>query len=394
MKTANPGIILGLSPTGLYAARELSAAGIKLWGIDKEFGPAAWSKAFRAEEGFGCSIISDVKALLDSLIEFSQTQSHKPVIIPTSDYFIEFVLLHYAELSQYCYLASGYAGKASTFLDKMKFSNLCIEHGIDAPKVYLFDSKADLQHIVSELSFPCILKPQFIHLAKHYLKGKKVVVVNSEQDLLNVADGLPQETGAWFVQEVIPGTESNITLLAGYRSRQGEVISFTARKVRQYPPGFGSASLVVSERCEETRALSIQLVEALGFQGIFGAEFKRDPRDNKLKVIEINPRPTLWFHISRVSGVAIAQTAYFDLVGETYETPTPQNNQVLWRYYLKDLYSKMFYKTQPEFVFAAPDIKPTYRGYKQCFPVFDVVDPKPMLAEFYVFFRKLLKRVF
>ena len=197
------------------------------------------------------------------------------------------------------------------------------------------------------------------------------------------------------MQEIIPGPESAITLFGGYvdRSSQPRQV-FSARKLRQYPPGFGSASLVSSERCADTEEKTLAFLEQIGFQGVCGAEFKRDPRDGVLKIIEINPRPTLWFQISHDAGKQIVAALLADLSRDKMPDEQPQNAAVLWRYALKDAFSALFYLRGPrEFVLPKPEVRPAAPASKRSWPVFAFDDPRPALYEPLGYLRKLVERL-
>ncbi len=385
-------IVLGLSPTGLYVARELGNKNVPLLGIDKDIGCASYSKYFK--NSLGCWLVKETDKLLDKLIGFAKEQSLKPVLLPTSDYYIEFLIKHFKVLSVHFHLCESYCDTAEVLLDKVRFHRLCVNYNIDVPGVWFINNINDLKGIVNNLSYPCILKPAMIHLIKDFMKGQKVFIANDEQSLVDFLKTSPENSGAWLVQEIIPGPESTITLLAGYASQSnaGQEI-FTARKLRQYPPGFGSASTVISEGCEETQAITLQLIKALQFKGIYGAEFKRDPRDQRLKIIEINPRPTLWFYLSHKSAKRVVETLYCDLAGLPLPETGAQINGVVWKYWFKDTYSAWFYRWNKHFIFSKPDLLAGGIHKAHCWPVFSWSDPLPVLGEIFMYLKKAWQRL-
>jgi D-aspartate ligase len=198
-----------------------------------------------------------------------------------------------------------------------------------------------------------------------------------------------------LLQEIVPGPESAITLHATYVDRSGAFCQpISARKLRQYPPGFGSASLVVSEPQDEARDLARRLLGALDYRGIAAAEFKRDPRDGRLKAIEINARPSLWFALATGAGQRLTLAAYPDLAGTGQSLPeTAQTDGVVWRYALKDMYSTLFYRLRPGFVLPAPDITVAGGVRARAYPVFATDDWRPMVAEWGHFVRKAISRM-
>lgn len=316
------------------------------------------------------------------------------VLLPTSDLFIEFVARLGAGAEPGFRFFDGYRAIASQLLDKARFHALCLKHGMPAPGIWHAPDNDALRDLVGMVPFPCILKPVLIHRAKSHLRGKKVLLARSATEYTSHVDALPPDLGGWLVQEIIPGEESRITLFAGALDRQGGLKqAFTARKLRQYPPGFGSASLVSSEACPETLELSARFLAKIGFQGVCGAEFKRDPRDGQLKIIEINPRPTLWFQAAHDAGKRPVQAAVADLMGVAAPADRPQNGSVRWRYALKDAASALYYRRHGRsFVFPAPAVGRAQPGTRSSWAVFSAEDPMPAFVEPLGFLRKAWSR--
>jgi D-aspartate ligase len=387
-------VVLGLSPTGLYSIRELSRAGFPVLGVSGGRGCAATSKFLTHPDRSWR--ISDGIELVGKLIAAGSKETLRPILLPTSDRYIEFIADHYVELAEVFTLQKSYSPDyVFNLLEKGLFYKLCAEHGIPAPGIWYPETQAELCDLADVLPFPCILKPKLIHLAVTFLKGKKVLLVKNREEYLLIIKSLPDDLGGWVIQEVIPGPESNILLLAGYFDCNSDPIEiFTARKLRQYPPGFGSASLVQSETNLEILESSIGFLKKIGFQGVCGTEFKSDPRDGKLKIIEINPRPTLWFQLSHASGKRVVETACRDFAGLPFEMSSPQVDGVLWRYALKDISSKLFYLLKGKgFVFPSPEIPVKLGRNGRTWAVYDQDDTSPIYAEPLNYLRKFFARM-
>lgn len=117
---------------------------------------------------------------------------------------------------------------------------------------------------------------------------------------------------------------------------------FVGRKLRQYPPHFGSASLAESRWNEKVARASIDFLRATRFRGICGTEYKRDPRDGRYKMVEVNARLTLWMALTGASGIDLPLLAYQDLTDEQVEVCT-QSDGVRWSYFIRDLQSSAHY---------------------------------------------------
>lgn len=387
-------VVLGLSPTGLYAVRELSRAGFPIFGVADQTNCGSSSRFLTHPERRW--LIKEDKTLVEKLLQLARQEDLHPILLPTSDKYIEFIANNYTVLNEHFIIQPSYSPEyVFDLLEKGRFYQLCEQHGLDAPGIWYPLSKAELITLADQIPFPCILKPKLIHLAVKYLKGKKVLLANSQDEYVQFVNALPEGLGGWVVQEVIPGPESNILLLAGYFNDDSEPVeTFTARKLRQHPPGFGSASLVQSETNVDIFELSCRFLKQIAYKGICGTEFKLDPRDEKLKVIEINPRPTLWFHLSHAAGKRVVETACRDLAGLTVAATAHQVDGIAWHYAFKDLYSQLFYIARGRhFVFPAPDIPDDLGRSGRTWAVYDSDDQWPAWTEPINYMKKLYSRI-
>lgn len=385
-------VVLGASPTGLYALREAAAAGYRVAIADTVTGCAFRSRHIRAANRRFRGRLKELERWLKAL---ASNASEQPVLVPTNDMFLEFIVERYQALVSLFRLPASSAELANQLLDKKRFHELCQENRIATAGVWSVDHARSLPALADKVPFPCLLKPTLIHHAREFLKGRKVLVAKTQEEFVELAESVPEDTGGWLVQEIIPGPESAITLFGGYIDSSGRPRQvFSARKLRQYPPGFGSASLVASQPCAETEARSLAFLDQMGFKGVCGVEFKRDPRDGLLKIIEINARPTLWFQIAHDAGKQIVSAMLADLMGRESPDDRRQDPNVLWRYALKDAYSALFYmRRRHDFVLPGPDVSMAKTMQKRSWPTFSFDDPRPALYEPFGYLRKLWARL-
>jgi predicted ATP-grasp superfamily ATP-dependent carboligase len=255
--------------------------------------------------------------------------------------------------------------------------------------------RSDIRGLSAALEFPVLIKPSRVHDIKTEMRGRKGWVARDAADYADVVASIPDHAGTLLVQEIVPGPESEITLFTAYFDQEGRAHqSFTCRKLRQYPPGFGSASLVVSEEEPETREIAEQFLAKIGYRGIAGVELKRDPRTGVRKMIEINPRPSLWFSASTESGKTITLSAYRDLACYGARQPeTSQRNGVVWTYPLKDCYSAMFYRLKKDFILPPPNISAARGGNFRVSPVSVPGDRGPGVLELKNYIGKAVRRL-
>lgn len=385
-----PAVVLGLSPTGLYAIRELGAAGIPVIGVGAERQAGAASRFLH-----DLIIEPDEQKRLDRLLERCARHSDKAFLVPTSDQDLEFIFRNRQDLAQHCVFPDSYAdGLAERILTKADFYRLCAEHGVAYPSLHEVQ-RSDILGLSASLEFPVLIKPSRVHDIKTEMRGRKGWVARDNADYADLIASIPDHAGTLLVQEIVPGPESEITLFTAYFDQEGRAHqSFTCRKLRQYPPGFGSASLVVSEDEPETREIAERFLAKIGYRGIAGVELKRDPRTGVRKMIEINPRPSLWFSASTASGKTITLAAYKDLAGCGARQPeTDQRNGVVWKYPLKDSYSAMFYRLKKDFILPPPNTSAAKVSNFRVSPVSVPGDRGPGALELMNYIRKAVRRL-
>jgi predicted ATP-grasp superfamily ATP-dependent carboligase len=351
MKTnyRHPAIVLAMTATGLAAARSLNRAGVAVYGVDRKPWELGHHSAEVRRPPFAFE--ADGEKLADRIVEWARHQDAPPVLIPADDPYCDFLAAHHQRLREACILPEGYRPEmASAFVDKQVFYRRCLELGVDLPRTLFPADLGQLESEIGDLRYPAILKPAHSHLWRKRFHGRKVLEVGSQEELLRTFDGLGDLQTGMTVQEVIPGPEREIFVCGCYfRVDSRPQALFTARKTRQYPPGFGSGSLMCSEWQPDVARLSAELIAALGYSGICGTEYKPDPRDQRWKLIEVNPRPTLWFALCRAAGCDVVLHAYLDLIGKSPQAQIGrQNDGVRWQYTARDLISLGHYLRRGE----------------------------------------------
>lgn len=385
-------VVLGLSPTGLYAARELSTLGVEVLGVARGPQCGAVSRALSHRDG-AWRVDSDAD-LLARLRELEDRDPRRFFIIPADDLSIEFLMTHGTSLGDRFLYQSSYSTPATrNLLDKRRFARVCEQAGVPAPRSWSGPPSEVLSHTAA-FSFPLVLKPGMIHQVASFMAGRKLLLVQDREEMAATVDSIPEDSGGWVVQELVPGPESRIVMVAGHRRLDGELQEVvTARKLRQYPPGFGSASLVRTDTVEDVVNLTARLLEAAGYKGIFASEFKYDERDGCFKVLEINARPSLWFNITRHAGARIVGSVFAEVTGTPLPPTDRVTGEVRWQYGLKDLYSRMSYAFgRGGHALPPPGVPRPSSDYRRCWAVAEKGDWLPVLMELYSYALKALRR--
>jgi predicted ATP-grasp superfamily ATP-dependent carboligase len=151
------------------------------------------------------------------------------------------------------------------------------------------------------------------------------------------------------MQEWVIGDETSLYSCNCYFNKLGKpLVTFVARKLRQWPPITGESSLGEEVRNDFVLEETVKLFEGIGYYGLGYVEFKKDDRSGEHFIIEPNiGRPTGRSSIAEAGGVELLYTMYCDVVG----LPLPENRiqkytGVKWLGIRRDLQSAFFYWRQ------------------------------------------------
>jgi D-aspartate ligase len=133
------------------------------------------------------------------------------------------------------------------------------------------------------------------------------------------------------VQEWIPGGDETLYTLGSYVAADGTPLGlFTGRKLRQTPRAVGTARVAEALWDDDVAEQGLAVLRRLRLWGISQVEFKRDPRDGTLKLIEVNPRLWEWHGLAVASGVDLPLLAYRDAMGENVAPVQMRRERLRW----------------------------------------------------------------
>lgn len=376
-------IILGLSATAKYVARECHLAEIECIGVDKSKGPSFYSKYFSETHVLPESFFS---GFLRKLLEHT-TSTY--LVCPTSDEWIDFIASSETLFRQERLKTSpGYFnGSYSDLGDKKRLQKLCLEIGVAYPKSIVHTCSIKEEAVpINNLNFPLFCKPTNRSGLADIMKGRKGWIVEKESQLHELIKN-PKLSGIeLIIQEIISGPESNIKVLgtvAGTLAPNSE-----GAKVRQFPPSFGSASLVVSDPNPELEEIAKKLVEKSGFDGYFALEAKYCSDKKQLIVIEVNPRPSLWFSATTASNTDLLKYWVNSLITTNLEPKKIDiTTPVIWKYLYKDWVAACIQKKDRKKINWSFPERAT-----MTYSLWDLNDPLPFFYDLWVGLSKWFRR--
>jgi|TARA_B100001057_G_scaffold499111_1_gene608576 predicted ATP-grasp superfamily ATP-dependent carboligase len=312
-----PAWIFGSSINTLSFVRSLGRRGIPCVVLDRlpmigaesrftHFVPISLSD-LSSEEGIAC------------LRHAAKSSTSKPVIFATSDEHNEFLARHGGKLEEHCRFLVPRPETIDLVLNKREQYTIAEKIGVPLPLSLYPESLEDIVSYKDRMRFPCIIKPCMAHVGRQLLGGKKVRVVETYDDLKKQWGLLGSRSSEFMIQEIIPGGDSDLFgYLALWSHDCQEIAWVTKQKLRQNPPEYGDGALQKTVICEEARELSKRLLKELGYQGFVGVEFKKDPRDGRLKLMEINPRTVSGNQLAISSNIDFPYIAYNYLTDPEY----------------------------------------------------------------------------
>jgi len=321
---------------GSAAVRSLARANIPIIGLAQSATDSLYYSRY-CNAVYCSDIRRDEEGFLRTLIELGRKFKVKPVLFLVDDPEIISALRHRTELEQYYYLPSAPWGTIKNIIDKGKLYRFCQNHDLPIPRTWTVNSDAELERVKDELIFPCLIKPTLSDEFKKYFgyKAKSFTEFTPLQEMFQTTQRLGLEV---VIQEEISGSANQLYTYGCYADKDANIIaSFTGRKLRQFPPVFGTCRLGESINDAELAELGAKFIKAVNYSGIAQVEFKKDP-SGQLRLIEINCRCWKWDYLATVCGANLYFAAYRDVLGLPPLPITMTRPGIKWTSLLDDLY--------------------------------------------------------
>jgi predicted ATP-grasp superfamily ATP-dependent carboligase len=298
------------------------------------------------------------------------------LLVPASDEAVVALSRNRARLARHYVVAAPAWDVVRTFIEKRRTYEVAEAAGVPAPATAVPRSLEEARSAAARIGFPLLLKPSQSHLFYERFRRKMVVVPSMRE--LTARFGEAQAAGLEvLVQEIVPGPDTEVVNYNAYFWEGRPLVEFTARQIRKAPPHFGSPRVVRSERVEGVLGPGRAMLRAIGLDGFACSEFKRDPRDGRYKIVDVNGRHNLSGLLAVRCGVNFPLLQYRHLVHGELPRPTPFRDGVYWTDVVRDLgYGLRFplEDHQAPWTYLAPYFRP------HCDAIFDRTDLGPFLT--------------
>ncbi|HEV7640860.1 MAG TPA: ATP-grasp domain-containing protein [Gaiellaceae bacterium] len=311
-------LVIGADYRALGVVRSLGRRGVPVWvlrhGDDRLAGMSRFARRT-------LPLVDGTAFLLDLC------RTHRLdgwTLFATGDETAAFVARHHDELAACFRLTTPPWAVTRYAYDKRLTYPLAESLGLDVPRTWYPRDGADVAAI--DCAFPVAIKPA-VKDGFNRLTAAKAWRVDSPDELRaryeEACTLVDPET--LMVQDVIPGGGSEQLSYAAVCDAGRPLAALTARRTRQFPMDFGRASThVETAHLPDVEEPARALLEHIGYTGLVEVEFKRDPRDGRCKLLDVNPRVWGWHTLGARAGVDFAYLAWRLARGETVPASTPR----------------------------------------------------------------------
>jgi predicted ATP-grasp superfamily ATP-dependent carboligase len=318
-----------------------------------------------------------VDALADRLLNGGEVPEGS-VLVPTGDLELEALSRHREALARRYRLCVPSWSATRVLLRKNETARVAGELGIPTPQNHGPPEGLDGR----DLRYPVVLKPNdSAAFQRHF--GRKLFVAQSPQEFRAFAERIGSAGVGSQVQDLIPGPDSLSFNDTAYYDRQGRrVAGLAIRKLRKSPPFFGIGRVVERSGDPEVdrrmREHVDDFVRRAAWHGPVSAEFKLDPRDGRLVLIEVNGRCSFVHQLAWRCGLDYAWMQFQESCERQPESGPPREGRASLIHLHADLLNALFFRRVERLPLA--DLVRPYRGRRH-FAVWSLGDPWPFFVE-------------
>jgi D-aspartate ligase len=312
---------------GLGAIRSLGRAGVRTVALDHR----PWALGFRSRYALPVLApdpLADQDGFISSLLALAEALGRRAPIFPTHDEHLNALACRRADLGDRFVYPFPSWDVLEPLQSKRHQLATAIRLGIGTPATAHPQSLDEAQMDAAEIGYPIFAKPSANIAFKRLYKRQGFLCRDAaelERAYRLMVDHEP------MVQEFIPGGDDCLWSLGTYISPRGEPLAlFSGRKLRQTAGNMGSARVGEALWDDEVVESGLRLLRGLGFHGIAQVEWKRDPRDGRLKLIEVNPRLWQWHGLTGACGADVTRIAYRDLIGVSVSPARTDSSGKRW----------------------------------------------------------------
>jgi D-aspartate ligase len=308
-------VVMDADYRGLAIVRSLGRNGIPVWVLNHSHQLLATTSRYtRRVIGWTSQ---DEREKVDFLLDLADRESIRDwILFPTGDESAALVARNHKILRECFHLTTPPWDVFQWGYDKRLTYQLADNVGVSHPWTAYPANREEI--LANEYPYPVILKPAYRRCLNRFTAAKAWRSENRAQLLARYDQACTLvDPNVLMVQELIPGGgESQFSYTALCQDGQ-PIASLTARRSRQIPMDFGRASTFVETVDDPGMSeLVTRFLRALQYTGLVEVEFKLDPRDRELKLLDVNLRVWGWHSLCGAAGVDYPYLLWLLTIGE------------------------------------------------------------------------------
>ena len=246
-------------------------------------------------------------------------QLGRPLLVPIDDDASVLVDDHADALAEHFLFPRRPPGVARLLSSKWELHRLCTRLGIPSPACRVPGSSDEAVAYAENLGYPVVLKRIARWIPPHDARAPSVYIAPDRASLIAAYARMqsPLEHNV-LLQEHIPGAPASVWIFNAYLDQSSEPLAaFSGRKLRQYPAYTGAATLGVCTENATVERNAMRLLREVSYQGIIDLGFRYDRRDEKYKLLDVNPRIGATFRLFVGDrGMDVLRALYLDMTGQ------------------------------------------------------------------------------
>ena len=258
------------------------------------------------------------------------------LLVPTSDEAVVAVSRNLSALTDRYTVACTPWEITATFIEKRLTYELAQRIGVPCPRTVAPASRDEVLRYAEHARLPCLVKPSrgYRFVERFHTK---MFLVHTREELVARYEQATAAGCEVVLQEFIPGADREGVNYNSYWWDGAPLVEFTAVKVRGGPPAVGSPRVAESRFVPDVLAPGRAILGAMRFSGYACTEFKRDLRDGRLKLMEVNGRHNLSTALAVRCGIDFPWLQYRHLLYGELPQPTRFEEGVYWIDLLRDV---------------------------------------------------------
>jgi predicted ATP-grasp superfamily ATP-dependent carboligase len=345
---------------GLTAIRSLGRMGVPVFAVDHR--PSALGfRSRHAMEVAAPDPGTETVAYIEMLRDLGDIIGRPTPVLPTHDPPVNAIARHREDLGERFLYPFPDRETLALVQSKREQLDRAAAADVAVPETAHPRSADEARAAATRIGYPLLVKPSNPDGFRRRFRRQAFRCETPEELERAYSDAEPFEP---MVQQLIPGGDDELYTVGSYIAADGAVLGlFSGRKLRQSPPGIGTCRVGEAAWVQETVDAALRLLRAFDFHGVSQVEFKRDPRDGRFKLMEVNPRLWLWHGLAAALGVDFARIAYLDLLDRRSAPVTTEGRYGRWAITL------------------LAGERPAFQRPPYVEPVFSLDDPKPGAAQ-------------